>query len=421
MPDMEAKHAISGQPSPASRAQASVGSRQPGAAGTPEPGVPSSHSRRILLAVTGLSPQVVTETLYALAVKPARDEERFVPTEVHLLTTAQGADNARLNLLSDQIGWFHRLRADFGLPDIAFAPTHIHIVHGPDGRALDDIRSREENEFAADFITEQVRQLTADDAAALHVSIAGGRKTMGYYLGYALSLYGRAQDRLSHVLVSSPYENHQGFYYPTPYEHVIHVKQNGKDIAYDCRKAVVDLAEIPFVRMRHGLDDRLREGRATFNESVAAIQGALGPADITLDLPGSRLRAAGRVIALPPAELALLAVFARRARDGEQPIAAPNKELPDRGWAERYLAEYRAVRGEMSDMDETERALRKGMDGNYFSSHLSKLHRAIKKALGPAAQPYLANNGGVRPGRYRLTLPPEAIHFAPVEVEAGAD
>ena len=58
----------------------------------------------------------------------------------------------------------------------------------------------------ADFITEQVRQITADPAASLHVSIAGGRKTMGFYAGYALSLFGRAQDQLSHVLVSPSFE-----------------------------------------------------------------------------------------------------------------------------------------------------------------------------------------------------------------------
>jgi CRISPR-associated protein (TIGR02584 family) len=28
----------------------------------------------------------------------------------------------------------------------------------------------------------------------------GERKTMGFYVGYALSLFGRAQDRLSHVI-----------------------------------------------------------------------------------------------------------------------------------------------------------------------------------------------------------------------------
>ena len=41
--------------------------------------------RRILLAVTGLSPQVVTETLYALALEGGHER---MPTEVHLVTTA---------------------------------------------------------------------------------------------------------------------------------------------------------------------------------------------------------------------------------------------------------------------------------------------------------------------------------------------
>lgn len=37
---------------------------------------------------------------------------------------------------------------------------------------------------------------------------------MGYYLGYALSLYGRAQDRLSHVLVTERYESLRDFFIP---------------------------------------------------------------------------------------------------------------------------------------------------------------------------------------------------------------
>ena len=37
---------------------------------------------------------------------------------------------------------------------------------------------------------------------------------MGFYLGYAFSLYARPQDRLSHVLVSSPFESHPEFFYP---------------------------------------------------------------------------------------------------------------------------------------------------------------------------------------------------------------
>ena len=40
---------------------------------------PAAYPRRILLAVTGLSPQIVTETLYALAVK---GNPAWVPTEI---------------------------------------------------------------------------------------------------------------------------------------------------------------------------------------------------------------------------------------------------------------------------------------------------------------------------------------------------
>ena len=174
---------------------------------------PASFPRRILLAVTGLSPQIVTETLHALAIG---HDDPFVPTEVHLITTAEGAERARLALLSDKPGWFHRLRKDFGLPEIAFDGGHIHILRDASGQPMADIRSPADNLACADFITEKVRELSADPHSALHVSIAGGRKTMGFFLGYALSLFGRPQDRLSHVLVSEPFENSWAFFSPRP-------------------------------------------------------------------------------------------------------------------------------------------------------------------------------------------------------------
>lgn len=74
-------------------------------------------TRRILLAVTGLSPQIVTETLFALA---TRQDGPFVPSEIHLITTREGAQRARLALLSEHPGWFHRLRKDYHLPPIHF-------------------------------------------------------------------------------------------------------------------------------------------------------------------------------------------------------------------------------------------------------------------------------------------------------------
>jgi len=94
---------------------------------------PQAYPRRVLLAVTGLSPQIVTETLYALAVvqRPA-----FVPTEVHVITTAVGAQRLRLALLSSEPGWFARLCADHGLPAILFGAAQIHVLCDAAGAPL---------------------------------------------------------------------------------------------------------------------------------------------------------------------------------------------------------------------------------------------------------------------------------------------
>ncbi len=359
---------------------------------------PREYPRRILLAVTGLSPQILTETLYALAVG---QPQAFVPTEIHLITTREGAQRARLALLSDDPGWFHRLCVDYQLPPIAFDAAHIHLLANAGGEALDDIRSPDDNRAAADFITEKVRHFSADPDAALHVSIAGGRKTMGYYLGYALSLFGREQDRLSHVLVSEPFESSWDFFYPTPTSRIITTRDNK---LADTAAARVTLADIPFVSLRHGLPRPLLEGQASFAATVDAARNVLAPPRLVIDLTRRRIEAAGRAVAIPPAELALLALFARRALTGADALAAPPKGSPDSMVGTLYLAERRLIGGHLADLERCERAYAHGMDGEAFSSLLSKLHRRLTDTLGPAAAPYLIANGGRKPYRYRLTV-----------------
>lgn len=391
----------------------------PGTPNGPTRDCPAHHPRRILLTVSGLSPQIVTETIYALA---AQSPSPFIPTEVHLITTREGAQRAELSLLSDDLGWFHRLCADYRLPPIAFTRQHIHIVRDAQERGMDDIRSVADNQAAADFITSRVREFTADPGCALHVSIAGGRKTMGFYLGYALSLYGRPQDRLSHVLVSEPFENSMEFFYPTPYSRVLQTR--GGQLA-DTAMAEVTLAEIPFVSLRHGLPQALLSGHASFSDTVAAAQSALAPPSLILDLEQRRIIAGGKTIALPPAELALLAAFARNALGEKPALAAPPKGATDPDWAKRYLSEYRAIVGTFADTDATERALRNGMDGEYFSARKSKLHRRLGEALGPASSAYLIQNVGTKTaGKYQLGLPPQAVRFehrAPKAAKRGEE
>lgn len=387
----------------------------PNPAWPPDPAAPSTYPRRVLLAVTGLSPQVVTETLYALT---CQNQPPFVPTEIRILSTSEGAARARLMLLDARDGQFHRFCTEYGLEasEIEFSVSHIHVVTDAAGHPLVDIDSAEANTAVADAVMATVRTLTADPRCAVHASIAGGRKTMGFYLGYALSLFGRPQDRLSHVLVSAPFESEPQFYYPPVEPRVLTVR--GRPVyTADAR---VMLAEIPFVRLRHGLDPRLANGTASYSETVASAQAALGPPELILDLEGGRVRAAQHTFRLAPSKLALLAVFARRALAGKEPLPAPAKDAPDADWARRYLAQYRLARGEGSGLANAEHALRQGMDGGYFSSQLSNLRRTLRRELGAAAAPYLIDDGGSRPHRYRLALPPEQVRFTALDVAASA-
>jgi hypothetical protein len=216
--------------------------------------------------------------------------------------------------------------------------------------------------------------------------------------------------------VSEPFENSMDFFYPTPYSRVLTLRDN--QLA-DAVNAEVTLAEIPFVSLRHGLPAKLLSGNASFSQTVAAAQTALAAPELVIDLANRRIQASGQTIDLPPAELALLAVFARRAVKGEPALAAPPKGSRDSAWAKRYLHEYCAIVGSMGDLEATHAAFNikpgettvNGMDGEYFSQRKSKLEKRLKTALGPAARHYCIDDGGTRPRNYQLALPPEAVRF----------
>ena len=354
----------------------------------PDPAHPVSYRRRVLLAVAGLSPQILTETLYALA---QTGLGAFIPNEIHLITTVEGAERARLMLLSEEPGWFHRLCREYALPDIAFPAENIRLIRDPDGKALNDIRSADDNDAAADSITTLVRELTADPDCALHVSLAGGRKTMGFYLGYALSLYGRPQDRLSHVLVSSPFESDPRFFYPSRKSRVL-VSRDGRPV--DAREAQVTLAQIPFVRLRDGLPKHLREGSESFTATVAAAQRGLAAPRLVLQPNLRRVEAAGIDIDMRPAEMAFYLWLAERRRAGSPAISWLDTK------AGELLAIYKKLVGPLDGgFERAEAALTKeGMTKAYFEQRKSRVNSQLEETLGPTAcQSYLIHSEGGRP------------------------
>lgn len=74
---------------------------------------------------------------------------------------------------------------------ITFHSDNIWVISDDNGNALVDAKGIDDQSIMADFITRKVAKLTQDNDVAIHASIAGGRKTMAFYMGYAMSLYGR--------------------------------------------------------------------------------------------------------------------------------------------------------------------------------------------------------------------------------------
>ena len=224
-----------------------------------------------LIAVTGLSPAIVTETVWALA----QEKPRTLPQRVVFITTATGADKIHEQLhtahpaLGGQSAW-QALRTALKAKDhelIAEAPRIICRTNKQTGTlaSLADIQTREENDIAASFILEEVRRVTMNPDTPLIASIAGGRKTMGALLHAAVTLLGRETDRLTHVLVSPPYETLPGFFFPSQPGGPVS-SRDGKT-HYPPEKAVIQLADVPFVPLRNRFDD-LREIPGSFSGMV---------------------------------------------------------------------------------------------------------------------------------------------------------
>ncbi len=381
---------------------------------------PGGFEKRILLCVAGLSPQVITESLYALATR----EDKFIPTEIHIITTAEGAGRIHLTLFEDdqEEQHFYRLCADLDLNpmDIRFNADTIHrIGRQPDDNTplsacpaqagLDDIRSIGDNEAAADTITAIVRDLTADPQAAIHASIAGGRKTMGFYLGYAMSLFGREQDRLSHVLVSPPFESHNQFYYPPKKPKVL---RDRNDRPIHTRDAEITLADIPFVRLRGHLDKGILGGSMSYSETVSRTQHNVNPPKLILDSTNKTIQCGGYSIPLAPSLFAFYTWFARRLLAGK-----PGIHWSQDGLEEEYLEEYARIVGEHSaEYDNACVSLKKGMDEDFIDPKTSKINKQLEETLGKEpARPYLISKTGIKPGtRYGLkglTLKKEQVRF----------
>lgn len=221
----------------------------------------------ILFAVLGKVPAILTETIWALS----RLKPPVIPNRIVVVTTKVGADFICSELFTPneackgQTVWEslrsslesrgHNLdgRLQFGTTandiKIITAVEKNHVL----SQELDDIRTSAANQATANFILETLRTFTETAQTRIIASIAGGRKTMGALLYACMNLVGRETDQVMHVLASQPFDDAYltpRFYFPGQ------PRQTLKDTAgktYLAKKAVIELADIPFVPLRNRL------------------------------------------------------------------------------------------------------------------------------------------------------------------------
>ena len=363
----------------------------------------SNYPRRILLCVTGLTPQVVTETLFSLY----RSDIDTMPTEIHLITTAHGRNRALRDLLDETDGKFHQFCSEFGLTGhIQFDESHVHVIKGRYDEELSDIRTPQENECAADCIMAIVKELCSDPRSQIHVSIAGGRKGMGFLVGYALSIFGRDQDRLSHVLVSEPYENNRDFFYPSTTTGMIYAKDGSP---LDPSKACVALADIPFIRLKNGIDAGLFESSSSFSETIAYVQKQVAPSvSLTFHTKSLTVDFGEKPLKMSQVLFCSYYWFAMLHLQGKLPCRPGGDVGPE----DFHRACFEVLPPYCAAVENIPKATKTNEDlQQYFQEKRSKINTSIIKLLGKdRATPYLINSNRQRLNiKYDMLIEPQAI------------
>lgn len=264
--------------------------------------------KNILICVSGLTPQIVTETFYCLAVqKKIKIDELYVLTTLRGKSVILGKDKAPQTPKSTLKEELNNLCIKYKVPKPLFQNNDRHIITAKEESIeLSDIRTDKQNILFPNKAAEFLREKTYDPNTNVYCSISGGRKTMSVHLAAALSLFGRENDKLLHVLTSEEYE-FKGFY---PLS-----KKEDK---------ALELSEIPFIRLRSVLGNEVNL-KNTYYEFVEQTQKQLkaltDKTQLILKAENKEVRYGLNSLQLEPVEFAFLFKFIENKLDGKEPLS----------------------------------------------------------------------------------------------------
>lgn len=381
----------------------------------------------VLLAVTGMSPAILTETIWALA-HPTDGSPAQIPDRVLVVTTRDGRDRM-LSLFEptrdfdNRAPWDalraalkaagHSIEGKLRFGSTAHDIRVITATEPKSGRTMElsDLRTPEENEAAADFLLETVRGIVERPDTQLIASIAGGRKTMGALLYACLTLIGREEDQLTHVLVNEPYETLPGFWFPNQPGGLLTFSPRGSDTKKQIAPAdaVVQIANVPFVPIRNLFERELGTLPGGFGRLMASArtnvrQQLLANLDVHLHVERREVRVDGKTLTLNAREFMTLYFLADNVRRRQTPY--PSYGLAVDPWFAFRDAQQKAAH---NDRDwRRDPSLNQNLEERDLTRVLSDLRKKFKNAGAP-----FTSLVQVLPtkGRCSLDLRPEQIHI----------
>lgn len=358
-----------------------------------------------LLAVCGLAPQVITETLYAL------NQQGMQVDAIRILTTRPGKDACIGQLLRAKDGEYYDYLQQYGYdPEkIDFAPRHVKSVLNEDGTEIHDIDTEEENERFLRLCMEETFKLTNDSQSRVFFSVAGGRKTMSSCLSLAAQCYARSQDRIYHVLVTpTEFLNCRDFFFPPKIPEMVDVKTADEmPCKMETSLARLTLVPMPFFPLReHLTPDMLKRPESPSSLMLSLIRE--DKHELTIDLSERKIVWKGKELDVSAARLALYALLAYRKKEFDCNRSSC-QECDECYLTFEQISEQQDKLTRLYAQMTTREIGDKGivnLDNYEFNSYRSKLNKEIALCFGKyEAQKLKIESIGQRPGvRYGIRL-----------------
>ena len=259
--------------------------------------------REVLIFVAGATPQIITETIYALAMQ----NPPVYADELHIITHSRGKQLIMQKLGTE--GVLQCLCTEYGIPRLSLSDASFLVITDQEGNELSDIRTVADNEQAGDQIAAFLRDKASEPSVRLHCSLSGGRKTMTHYMGIAFQLFARQWDRLYHVMVAPEFEKVEQFFYPPRQPLQLIVKNSTGETILNTADADVSLVRLPMIHLRDKVPLQAATIRQIVEEGQKEIDMAAMQRPVRVNLAERSLYIGDALIDLSPIQLMLYTTF----------------------------------------------------------------------------------------------------------------